>query len=98
MGLIQSVIEQSGIPTASVSTLEDVSRKVNPPRVLIRDVTLGYPLGQPGDRDTQRAVIERMLAMTREPVDAPWFDREHRSIHHGRTDKGWFGRGRRRSP
>ena len=73
MGLIQSVVERAGIPTVSISTLEPVSRKVRPPRVLVRDVRLGYPLGEPGDAVGQEAVILRALEMTREPVEVPWF-------------------------
>jgi len=73
VGLIQSVVERAGIPTVSISTLEPVSRKVRPPRVLVRDVHLGYPLGEPDDPDGQSAVILRALEMTREPVEVPWF-------------------------
>lgn len=71
MGLIQSVIERSGIPTVSISTLEQVSRKVRPPRVVVRDVEMGYPLGEPDDVDGQSDVILKCLAFAREPLDGP---------------------------
>ena len=74
MGLIQSVIERSGIPTVSLSTLEQVSRKVRPPRVAVRDVEMGYPLGEPGDVDGQCAMILKCLRFARQPIDAPRFE------------------------
>lgn len=75
MGLIQSVIERSGIPTVSLSTLEEVSRKVRPPRVVVRDVHLGYPVGEPGDAAGQRDVILRCLRFARVATDSPRYER-----------------------
>lgn len=75
MGLIQSVIERSGIPTVSISTLEEVSRKVRPPRVIVRDVELGHPLGEADDAEGQIAVIRRVLPFAREWSDAPRYVR-----------------------
>lgn len=69
MGLIQSVIERSGIPTVSISTLEHVSRKVRPPRVVVRDVEMGYPLGRPDDAEGQSRVVSASLRFAREPLD-----------------------------
>lgn len=63
MGLIQSVIEQSGIPTTSVTFLREVTEKVDPPRALFADYPLGYPLGEPGDPELQRSIVEAALSL-----------------------------------
>jgi len=67
------VIEKNGIPTVSISTLEEVSRKVRPPRVVVRDVELGHPLGEADDAEGQIRVIRRVLPVARERSDAPRF-------------------------
>lgn len=63
VGLIQSVIEQSGIPTASVTLLEEVTREVRPPRALFVDLPLGYPLGHPRDAAIQRSILSAVLEL-----------------------------------
>ena len=44
VGLIQSIIEKAGIPTASITLLREVTERVDPPRTLFVDLPLGYPL------------------------------------------------------
>ena len=44
VGLIQSIIEKTGIPTASVTLLREVTERVGPPRALFVDRPFGYPL------------------------------------------------------
>ncbi len=68
VGLIQSIIERTGIPTASVSVLREVSERVAPPRVLAADFPLGYPLGAPNDEGMQTQVLLAMLTLLKEPV------------------------------
>ena len=63
VGLIQSVIERAGIPTASVTLLEEVTRRVRPPRALFVDLPLGYPLGKPHDAAMQRAILLAALEL-----------------------------------
>ncbi|MBA2441862.1 MAG: hypothetical protein H0V53_05595 [Rubrobacter sp.] len=63
MGLIQSVIESSGIPTTSVTLLREVTEKVDPPRALFADYPLGYPLGAPDDPELQRSIVEASLSL-----------------------------------
>ena len=43
-GLLQSIIEKAGIPTVSISLLMEVTRHVKPPRVLVVDRPLGFPI------------------------------------------------------
>lgn len=70
VGLIQSVIEKAGIPTVSVSVLREVTERVAPPRVLLADFPLGYPLGVANDAKLQTRIILAMLALLKEPAPA----------------------------
>jgi hypothetical protein len=68
VGLIQSIIEKTGIPTASVTLLREITERVAPPRALFVDFPLGYPLGVPKDAEFQSRIILAMLALLRESV------------------------------
>lgn len=57
VGLVQSIIEKSGIPTVSITLLREVTERVRPPRSLVVDGPLGYPLGKPGDALLQKQII-----------------------------------------
>jgi hypothetical protein len=61
--LLQSIIEKSGIPTVSISVLMEITRLVDPPRVLAIDKPLGYPLGEPGNAEVQRGIMLAALAL-----------------------------------
>ncbi|MDR3718586.1 MAG: hypothetical protein P4K98_07270 [Bryobacteraceae bacterium] len=71
MGLIQSVIEKSGIPTVSITVCKELTAKVRPPRALFVDRPFGYPLGEPGDAAFQTRILLAALALLSRPVDAP---------------------------
>lgn len=43
--------------------LEEVTRKVNPPRALFVDTPLGYPLGGLHDRSMRRRILEEALSL-----------------------------------
>ena len=68
VGLIQSIIEKAGIPTASITLLREVTERVDPPRTLFVDGPLGYPLGAPNDASLQMVIIRAMLALLKERV------------------------------
>jgi len=78
VGLIQREIERAGIPTIGISIVRDYSEKVRPPRTVALRWPFGHPLGEPGNRPQQRAVIFeafRHLYAIREPgtiVDLPF--------------------------
>jgi hypothetical protein len=55
--LLQSIVERAGIATVSISLLLEVTRRVQPPRVLAVDRPLGYPLGLPHDAELQKRVM-----------------------------------------
>jgi hypothetical protein len=71
VGLIQSVIEKSGIPTISITLLREVTERVRPPRALEVDRPLGYPLGEPHNVSLQRQIIMEALELVRRPVLEP---------------------------
>ena len=66
--LLQSVIEKSGIPTVSVSTLMEVTRRVDAPRVLAVDHPLGFPLGEASNAELQRAIMMAALTLVAQPA------------------------------
>lgn len=68
VGLIQSIIEKSGIATVSVTMLPEITAKVDPPRVFFADYSLGYPLGAPNDAALQRRIVLSALALLNQPA------------------------------
>jgi D-proline reductase (dithiol) PrdB len=78
VGLIQRVIEQTGIPTISISIVRSYTEKVKPPRSIHLRWPFGHPLGEPGRSDQQAAVLAKAFdALYRidEPgkiIDVPW--------------------------
>ena len=63
VGLAQEAIEQRGIPTTSVTLLEDITRKVRPPRALAVPYPLGFPLGEPGNAPLQASILRAALRL-----------------------------------
>jgi len=64
------VIEQVGIPTVDVMMYGEMAAKVKPPRVAHVRFPFGRPLGEPGNADQQRVIIEdalRILETATEP-------------------------------
>ena len=73
VGLVQSVIEKSGIPTVSITLLREVTERVKPPRALVVDRPLGYPLGEPGDARLQREITLAAFELLPRAVAQPLF-------------------------
>ncbi|TAM79708.1 MAG: hypothetical protein EPN47_18095 [Acidobacteria bacterium] len=65
------MIEKSGIPTVSISLLREVTERVRPPRALVVDRPLGYPLGAPHDIDLQKRIVMAALELLAHPVQEP---------------------------
>ncbi len=63
MGLVQRVLEASGIPTVALSMIPDLTRAVGVPRLAGISYPFGRPLGNPHDADGQRAVLRAMLEL-----------------------------------
>jgi D-proline reductase (dithiol) PrdB len=68
VGLIQSIIEKAGIPTASVTLCREITERVAPPRALFVDFPFGYPLGAPNDAALQTRITLSALALLTEAV------------------------------
>ena len=68
VGLIQSIIEKAGIPTASVTLLREITEQVAPPRALFVGFPLGYPLGVPNDSAVQTEIILATFGLLGESV------------------------------
>ena len=61
MGLIQRVIEASGIATIGVSIVRDYTEKVRPPRTVFLRWPFGHPFGEPFHRAQQRTVLRELF-------------------------------------
>ena len=61
-GLVANIFENAGIATVVVGTMEPLLRSV--PRALVTPHG-DAPIGPPGDRMRQRAVIENAVALLR---------------------------------
>jgi D-proline reductase (dithiol) PrdB len=61
VGLVQRAIEAAGVSTICLSTIWEFTRSVSAPRVAAIEHPQGRPLGQPGDRDGQIAVLRAAL-------------------------------------
>ena len=78
MGLVQRVLEASGIATVSLSFVPDFTAAVGVPRLAAIAHPVSRPMGRPHDADGQRAVLRaalEVLATAREPgtrVDLPF--------------------------
>jgi hypothetical protein len=57
VGLVQRIIEESGIATISISINRPYTEKVKPPRSIFLHWPFGHPLGEPGHIDQQTAVL-----------------------------------------
>ena len=74
VGLAQQIIEQHGIPTASVTLLEDVTRRISPPRALSVPYPLGFPLGEADNSGLQNMILRALLALL-DRTDVPVLER-----------------------
>jgi hypothetical protein len=71
VGLVQSVIEKGGIPTVSITLVVEITRRVAPPRSLVVDRPLGYPLGEPNNPDLQKSIMRKAFKLLEQPVLEP---------------------------
>lgn len=66
MGLVAREIEAAGIATVALSMVPDFTAAAGAPRVAAIAHPCGVPLGLPGDRDRQRAILRASLAVLEE--------------------------------
>jgi D-proline reductase (dithiol) PrdB len=96
VGLVQSVIEKTGIPTVSITLLREVTERVQPPRALAVDRPLGYPLGEPSKVLLQKRIILAALNLLAQPVSEPLVSEFQESSsnrwHESRSEISVFGK------
>jgi len=63
VGLVQRVIEASGIPTVGVSIAKEISLKVKPPRTLFLKYPFGHPFGEVEQPAQHLQVFKDALAL-----------------------------------
>ena len=63
MGLVQRVLEASGIATVTLSWIPDLTRAVGVPRLVGIAYPSGRTLGRVGDADGQRAVLRATVGI-----------------------------------
>jgi len=78
VGLAQQVIEERGIPTASITLLDGITRKIRPPRALAVPYPLGFPLGEAHNADLQTTILRALLGLL-ERTDVPILETHERS-------------------
>lgn len=61
--MIQRAVEEVGISTVSITLLEEITRKVKPPRALVVTYSFGHPLGEPNNPELQHAIIAETLSL-----------------------------------
>ena len=71
MGLVARELEGRGVATVCLSMLEEVTRKVKPPRTLLVPFGWGQPLGPPGEARLHRRVALAALELLPEGGDGP---------------------------
>ena len=71
VGLIQRAVEAAGIATVSITLIEDITRKVRPPRALAVPYGFGHPLGEPNNPELQHAIITEALALLADETPPP---------------------------
>ena len=63
VGLAQAEIENRAIPTASITMLPNITRKIRPPRALAVPYTLGFPLGEANNPDLQTKILLALMEL-----------------------------------
>ena len=71
MGLIAGALEEKGIRTICLSTMEDIMKKVMPPRWLALALPMGYPLGRADDSGIQTRILRSAFQMLENPGPGP---------------------------
>ena len=49
----------------------EITTQVEPPRVLVVDRPLGFPLGEPNNPELQKSIMLAALALLTQPVEQP---------------------------
>jgi len=71
VGLIAAALEERGIRTVCLSTMDAIMGKVRPPRWLDLPYPLGFPVGRPQEPDLQLRILRRAFRLLDEPGPGP---------------------------
>ena len=71
VGLIQRAVEGVGISTVSITLVEDITKKIKPPRALAVPYGFGHPLGEPNNPELQHAIIAEALELLADETPPP---------------------------
>lgn len=61
MGLLSRLLEESGVPTISMSSALDITESVKPPRSIFLNFPLGHTTGKPNDVAGQLDILRQAL-------------------------------------
>ncbi|MCG9129452.1 hypothetical protein JT359_17830 [Candidatus Poribacteria bacterium] len=75
--MIQRAIEDVGISTVSITLVEDIAKRVKPPRVLSVPYDFGHPLGEPNNSTLQHTIISEALELLQIDEPLPIFRKKH---------------------
>jgi hypothetical protein len=78
--VLARLLEAAGLPTVIVTMMPATAEQLAAPRIVGVEFPFGHPFGQPGDRGTQRLVLEAALRLlagairpgTRVDIDLEW--------------------------
>jgi D-proline reductase (dithiol) PrdB len=94
VGLVARAIEAEGIPTVIAMMYRQVADALRPPRVAYVRFPFGQPLGEPGNVDQQRVIVEDALRLlvsapapgTIEALPYRWRREDYAGIRRSRGD------------
>ena len=72
MGLIARQLEESGIPTVTMSCARDITAAVNPPRAVFLDYPLGHTAGRIGEPEVGLQIVAEALAGFADANESGW--------------------------
>ena len=63
MGALGHYLEAEGLATTQISLIREHTASIRPPRALWVPFMLGRPLGDPGEAEGQRSVLNAVLSL-----------------------------------
>jgi len=67
--VIARSIEKAGVSTVCISFRKEITELSRPPRIVSTKFSAGKPLGKPGDRRTQRKIIEAGFGLLQNDIE-----------------------------
>jgi len=86
VGLISRQLEESGIPTVTMTSALDITEAVGPPRAVFLDYPLGHTSGRAHDPALGLDIVGNALAAFSEADHPGWIGRQ---LHRWSSDDSW---------